>query len=125
MKFIFSLFFLCLTGLIVNAQDSGHGIGSGNGKTNWSANQNLTITLKPAAAYTETARNKQVQGFVRLKIVFKKDGNIGKIKVVEGLPDGLNERAIEAAKNIRFRPATKNGKPVTVTKMVEYRFTIY
>ena len=124
MKFIFSLILVCFAGLIANAQDSGHGIGSGS-RRSLSANQNLTITSKPAITYTEKARNNNVQGFVRLKIVFKKDGSIGKVKVLEGLPDGLNEQAVEAAKKIRFHPAMKNGKPIAVTKMVEYRFTIY
>jgi outer membrane biosynthesis protein TonB len=41
------------------------------------------------------------------------------------LPHGLNDRAVAAAKLIRFRPATKKGKPITVSKMVTYSFTRY
>lgn len=117
---------------------SGNGIGPGstdqnesNGKTSKISNKNpeknarLQILSKPRAKYTDAARNNKVQGEVLLRITFKKNAEIGKIKVIKGLPDGLTEQAIEAAKNMRFNPERKNDKPITVTKNLSFTFTIY
>jgi hypothetical protein len=41
------------------------------------------------------------------------------------LPDGLTEKAIEAAKKIRFNPAVKNGAPVSVRGQLEFSFNLY
>lgn len=49
----------------------------------------------------------------------------GSISVVAGLSDGLTEQAIVAAKKIMFIPAKVNNVPVTVSKQVEYSFSIY
>jgi len=46
------------------------------------------------------------------------------IKVVRGLPHGLNENAIEATKKIRFKPAVKDGKPVSVRGQLEFTFIL-
>jgi periplasmic protein TonB len=85
----------------------------------------VRISSKPRAFYTELANEKCVQGKVVLKVTFFSNGQVGKIKVVKGLPFGLSEQAVEVAKRIRFEPAMKGGKPITVTKKVEYNFTIY
>jgi hypothetical protein len=42
-----------------------------------------------------------------------------------GLPCGLTEAAIEAAKRIRFQPALRNGAPVSVRAQLEYNFALY
>jgi hypothetical protein len=47
------------------------------------------------------------------------------ISVVKGLPDGLTERAISAAKQIRFTPAEKDGRTVSQYVTLEYNFNIY
>lgn len=88
-------------------------------------NIGLKIVSKPRAIYTDSARQNMVQGKVVLRVTFKKDGEIGKIKVVKGLPRGLSQNAVEAARKIKFEPQIGNGKPVTVTKNIEYNFTIY
>ena len=44
------------------------------------------------------------------------------IKVVSGLPYGLNDRAVEAAKKIQFTPAKKNGHPVSMWMELQYNF---
>jgi TonB family protein len=66
-----------------------------------------------------------VQGTVALRVVFTASGQIGSVSPVKGLSDGLTEQAIAAAKEIKFEPAKKNGVPQTVTKQVQYSFTIY
>jgi TonB family protein len=58
-------------------------------------------------------------------VIFTSDGRVTNIKVVRGLPDGLTEKAIEAAQRIRFNPATKNGAPVSVRGNLEFSFNLY
>ena len=60
-----------------------------------------------------------------LRVTFNANGTIGGISAVSGLPNGLTEQAIAAARGIRFEPAKKNGVPYTVTKQVAYTFTLY
>ena len=73
-----------------------------------------------------------VEGAVKLKVVFLATGRIGDIvfisaKTKDGkdFDDGLIKQATEAAKKIKFEPAKRNGKPITITKTVTYTFTIY
>ncbi len=89
-----------------------------------------TMSLKPGilykekARYTEAARQARVQGTVQLRIVFLRNGTIGNIEVVRGLPNGMNEEAIKAAKELIFLPARKDGKVVSVRLSVEYSFNL-
>jgi len=85
----------------------------------------IKILTKPRAFYTEQAKANLTQGKVVLRVTFKTDGKIGVISVISGLPDGLTEAAIEAAKKIKFEPAERDGKAITMTKPIEYTFTIY
>jgi TonB family protein len=84
-----------------------------------------TILYKEKAQYTEEAKRNGLEGRVVLETVFADDGNITNIQVYSGLPDGLTEKAIEAAKKIQFRPATKDGKPVSVRGKLEFDFRLY
>ena len=121
---------------------SGLGNGNGNGNGNGTTEQNRTVNprtrqnrqgvtqgvkilSKPRANYTDEARATQIQGKVVLRVTFRANGSIGAISVISGLGYGLTQQAINAAKGIRFEPAKLNGKPYTVTKPVEYTFTIY
>lgn len=85
----------------------------------------IVIYFKPRANYTELARKNQVQGMVTLRLTFHDSGAIGAISVATTLPDGMTEEAIKAAKRMIFKPAMKDGKPYTVTKQVQYSFTLY
>ena len=60
-----------------------------------------------------------------LQVVFNVNSTISDIKVIRGLPDGLTEKAIEAAKKIRFNPAVKSGTPVSVRGNLEFTFNLY
>lgn len=101
------------------------GLGGGGGVQPMSAALKPTILYKEKAKYTEEARQNKVQGTVVLNVVFTADGRISNIRVVRGLPDGLTEKAIEAAQKIRFRPAVKNGSPVSVRGNLEFTFNLY
>ncbi len=91
----------------------------------------LKIISKPRAFYPDKlifneSRLKQYQGKkVVLRVTFLANGQIGAISIITDLPEGLTEQAIAAARNIKFEPATRDGKTISVTKPVEYSFTIY
>ena len=83
------------------------------------------LIKKPEPAYTEKARGAQITGTVILKCIFAADGTVKNIHVVSGLPYGLTERAIEAARKIKFIPAVKDGKNVSMWMQLEYNFNLY
>ncbi|HRH44407.1 MAG TPA: energy transducer TonB [Pyrinomonadaceae bacterium] len=117
---------------------SGVGNGNGNGRGNGIGDDKdeppqikvgpstpLNILSKPKPPYTDAARQNQVQGTVTLRVTFNANGTIGGISPVSGLPYGLTESAIAAARNIRFEPMKKNGVAQTVTKTLQFTFTMY
>ena len=83
------------------------------------------LISKPEPQYTEDARKNQITGTVVLKVVFGSNGTVSNIRTVSGLPYGLTERAIAAARNIKFVPATKDGHPVSMWMQLEYNFNLY
>lgn len=83
------------------------------------------VTAKPEPRYTEQARNQQTTGTVVLRCVFAADRTVKYLLVVVGLPDGLTERALEAARRIKFEPAIKDGRPVSMYIQLEYNFNLY
>ncbi|HKX26588.1 MAG TPA: TonB family protein [Blastocatellia bacterium] len=87
--------------------------------------QKPTILYKEKATYTAEARHKGVQGTIILSLIFMDDGSIRQLRVIKGLPYGLNGRAIIAAYKIRFQPAVKNGQPISVRGNLEYTFNLY
>jgi TonB family protein len=80
------------------------------------------VTHREEAKYTEKARRNCVNGQVLLKAVFTSSGRVENIEVLEGLPEGLNDSAIEAARKIKFKPAMKDGHPVSVYMTIEFNF---
>jgi len=83
------------------------------------------VIAKPEPQYTEEARRNAVTGSVVLRVVFSRSGEVTNIRAVQSLPFGLTERAIAAARLIRFRPATREGRPVNVYMQLEYNFNLY
>lgn len=83
------------------------------------------VLLKPEPQYTEEARRNGITGSVVLRVVFSRTGAVTNIRALQTLPFGLTERAIMAARLIRFRPATKDGLPVNVSMQLEYNFNLY
>ena len=83
------------------------------------------VLSKPEPQYTEEARKNQVTGTVILRAVFSSTGQVTNISARAGLPYGLTERAIAAARQIKFTPATKDGRPVSMYIQLEYNFNLY
>lgn len=78
----------------------------------------------PTPRYTEAARANQTQGSVTLRVLVGADGDVKQVKIVRGLPDGLTEQAIEAARQAKFKPAMKDGKPVPYWVVLQMEFNI-
>jgi TonB family protein len=76
------------------------------------------------ANYTDEARRRGVEGDVTLEIVVRRDGSVGDVRVLQGLPAGLNERAITAVRQWRFTPATRYGTAVDVVVEVAVGFKL-
>jgi TonB family protein len=89
-----------------------------------SASLRPEILYRNRAEYTEIARINRLQGSVRLNVIFDTAGQITNIRVHRGLPDGLTRRAIHAAQQIRFQPATIDGAPVNVRGSIELTFKL-
>lgn len=87
--------------------------------------QKARVLSKPEPQYTESARKYSVQGTVILRAVFTGSGEVNNIKVVKGLPHGLTERALRAAREIKFSPAQKDGRDVSMFLQLEYNFNLY
>ena len=87
--------------------------------------QRARLLLKPEPQYTEEARRNQIEGTVILRVVFSSSGEVVQIRAVRTLPFGLTERAIAAARQIKFVPAMKGGHPVSVFMQLEYNFHLY
>jgi TonB family protein len=85
----------------------------------------VAILSKPDPVYTEEARRNLVSGVVRLRAVLNSNGTVTGISVIKGLPNGLTERAVAAARKIKFRPAEKDGRIVSQYVVIDYNFNIY
>ena len=83
------------------------------------------LLTRPEPDYPRGARQKNVQGSVLLRVVLLASGKIGEVTVVKGLPEGLSEAAVEAARKITFRPAIKGDRWVSQRALVEYNFNTY
>jgi TonB family protein len=114
--------------------DGGGGRGGGRGNNGEDYNKTFNpkdvnvkarILSRPEPQYTEEARKNQVSGTVVLRAVFSSSGQVTNIRAVSGLPYGLTERAIAAAREIRFTPAMKDGRPVSQYIQIEYNFNLY
>lgn len=77
------------------------------------------ILYKEEPDFTEPARKHGVQGVVALNVVVDSTGRISDVRIVHAVGMGLDENAIEAVKNWRFAPATKDGLPVPVAVYIE------
>jgi TonB family protein len=79
----------------------------------------------PEPQYSEDARKAKFQGIVVLQVIIQPDGHATNIQVVKGAGLGLDEKAIEAVKTWRFKPAVgPNGTPVATITPIEVNFRL-
>jgi protein TonB len=84
--------------------------------------QPLEILFKPRPDYTEEARRAHIEGNVVLEVLFTGSGNLRVLRVVSSLGYGLEQKAIDAAGKIRFRPAGADGHPIDTVATIRISF---
>jgi len=120
----------------------GTGVGSGNGAgvgpgEGWNtgggtpnAGENGYGTPEcvycPRAEFSDEAVKAKFQGSVLVQLVVLPDGRAGQVRVVQGVGLGLDEKAAEAVRISRFKPAIgPDGKPAAVRMLIEVQFNLY
>jgi len=99
-------------------------LGGGSGAPATSVDQQPVLLNNPQPRYTEEARKNKIQGTVLVRVLIGSDGAVKRVVVVRPLPDGLDEQAIQAAYQLRFKPAMKSGQPVSFWKPVAIEFNL-
>ncbi len=82
------------------------------------------ILSKPLPIYTDEARAKRIEGEVLLEVVFEATGKLHVVRIVRGLGHGLDDAAVHAAEQIRFKPALRDGQPSDSTAVVHIIFQL-
>ena len=82
------------------------------------------LVYKKEPEYSEEARKAKYQGTVTLYVEVDTSGRATNIRVLHSLGLGLDEKAIEAVKQWKFRPGMKDGKPVPVAASIEVNFRL-
>jgi TonB family protein len=110
---------------------SGPGVGAGSGGGTGGGPYRPGSGIAPPrllrevkADYTEDARRRGVSGEVVLEIVVLRDGSVGDVKILRGLGNGLDQRAVDAVRQWRFAPAERQGAPVDVLVEVGVEFKL-
>ncbi|MGP8243129.1 MAG: energy transducer TonB [Bryobacteraceae bacterium] len=84
----------------------------------------VEILFKPRPAYTEEARKLKIEGEVLVEVLFTASGEVKVLRVTRGLGHGLDEAAAQAAANIRFKPAERDGLPMDSTAVAHITFRL-
>ena len=84
-----------------------------------------TCSYMPNPSYSERARKYKVNGTLEAEAIVNSDGKLESIRIVRGLPFGLNENTIAAMRTWRCNPAHKDGKPVPTLVQFEVNFRLY
>jgi len=82
------------------------------------------VIFRVEPGYTEPARRSRVQGVVILEAIIDRAGNVSDVRVIKPLPDGLDEEALRAVRQWKFRPGTQNGVPVPVIFSLTVNFRL-
>jgi TonB family protein len=84
----------------------------------------VDILDKPKPEYTAEGRSLKLEGDVVLDVVFLSNGTMQVNRVVSGLGHGLDEAAVRAARQIKFKPAKREGQPVDFPARVRIEFRL-
>ena len=75
--------------------------------------------------YTEAARRAKVQGVVIMSVLIGEDGAVQDASVTASLRPDLDQASLDAVRQWRFQPATKNGSPIPFRTSIETSFRLY
>ena len=89
-----------------------------------SATTPVDILGKPRPEYTAEGRSLKLEGDVAIDLVFRADGTVQVNRVISGLGHGLDEAAVRAAEQIKFKPAKRDGQPVDFPARVRIEFRL-
>lgn len=89
-----------------------------------STDKPVEVLFKPRPVYTPEARARRIQGEVLLQVVFSASGNVEVQRVIQGLGYGLDAQAEQAAREIRFHPATRDGHSIDSDAIVHIDFEL-
>jgi TonB family protein len=84
----------------------------------------VEILFKPKPVYSQEARNLRLEGQVELNVIFTATGSVRVMSVIHGLGHGLDEAAQQAAMQVRFKPATRDGVPVDTNATIYITFQL-
>ena len=111
---------------------SGSGLGPGSGGNTGGGPKRIgggvsapVLIYSVEPEFSEEARKAKMAGNVMVNLWVDTQGNPSHVHVVQGVGMGLNEKAVEAVKQYKFKPAMENGKPVLVELNVEVVFQIF
>ncbi len=83
------------------------------------------LIFAPDPEFSDEARRAKFQGVCVVSLVVDTHGNPQRVQVLRHLGMGLDQKAVDAVKQYRFKPATLQGKPVPVEVNIEVTFRIY
>ncbi|MBV9885840.1 MAG: energy transducer TonB [Acidobacteria bacterium] len=89
-----------------------------------SATTPVELLEKPKPVYTEEGRSLKIEGDVALDVVFQANGTVQVSKVVSGLGHGLDEAAVRAAQQIKFKPAKRDNQNVDFPARIRIQFRL-
>ena len=84
-----------------------------------------TLVSSADPEYSEQARHKKINGTVTIGLVVDTEGNPVNVHVINGVGYGLDEKAIEAVKQYKFKPAMKDGVAVATKLNIEVNFRTF
>jgi protein TonB len=111
---------------------SGSGIGPGSGGNLGGGAMHIggavlapKVLVQVDPEFSEEARKAKFSGNVEVYLWVDANGNPSHVRVVRGVGMGLDQKAVDAVRQYKFKPATKNGKPVTVDMYIDVNFQIF
>ena len=84
-----------------------------------------TVLHTENPSYSEAAKKEKISGNVLVGLVVDQQGEPTHVRVVRGIGYGLDEKAVEAVKGYKFKPAMEDGKPVAVAMNIQVNFQVF
>ncbi len=103
---------------------SGGNIGGGVYQVGGSVRPPIAI-FTPDPEFSEEARKAKFSGNVVVSLIVGADGKPHNVRALRGVGMGLDEKAVEAVQQYKFKPALKDGKPVAVYLNIDVSFQIF